>query len=194
MAKDHEIDELKLVADRNLEKSVEAVQGADMWSIDAERFGSLSSRAGRVHSPRLLLLAWEYDKLAEGTLARVLGEVWGAPEFPEQSLDVEDWRALFADAGYVVNGSPADRPAGPVTLYRGATYERRRGWSWTPDVDLAARFVERARIFDDSAIPTATVWIVKAPPESLCFASLPNGRGEDEYIIDPRRLRITKSD
>jgi hypothetical protein len=46
-------------------------------------------------------------------------------EYPDDALDREAWRTLFARADFTADGRPAERPAGPVELWRGSVPERR---------------------------------------------------------------------
>lgn len=73
----------------------------------------------------------------------VVADVWSMAEFPVNLMSAEIWVELFGEAGYTEHKQPAQRPAHPVTVYRGAPPERRHGISWTTDMDRARWFAER---------------------------------------------------
>ena len=81
---------------------------------------------------------------------------------------------------------------GPMVLYRGCSaWNRRRrtyGMSWTASREVAEGFAEGMwRIFQGGSVVLA----VEAPPDSIicALALLDNSYGEDEYLVDRRRLR-----
>lgn len=117
----------------------------------------------------------------------MIGPVWSAAEYPLETLGQQTWRELFAEAGYTVDGKPADRPIGPTRLYRGCPPSLRRRWAWTADRSVAERFASGVR----GRLP-GRVYQVDAPPESLLC--MDNGRGEAEYVVDTRGLKIREAD
>jgi len=74
------------------------------------------------------------------------------------------WLELFAAAAF-------PKPDQPVRLYRGASPERRNGWSWTPSVEMARAYARsRCPIQTMGAafpVPPRPVWTLLAPPESV---------------------------
>jgi len=82
------------------------------------------------------------------------------------ALSHPSWHLLFDGAGFTVGGKPASRPTQPVRLYRGATVDRRRLWSWTTDPEMAAWCAARGR----TAREPGFLWIMLAPPEA-CWSS-----------------------
>lgn len=103
--------------------------------------------------------------------------LWSGDGKVSSMLSLAQWRSLFTQAGYAQDGVPADRPAEPVRLYRGATVEGKHGMSWTSSLDTAKFF----------AIPTlgdeGTIWTAVFEPEHL-LARI-TARGEHEYVVDP---------
>lgn len=155
-------------------------------SISRDDFEVALSRAGRVHGPFLLGLAWWGRKIETVTLTALVSGVWSEAEYPQRSLRLVDWRELFAAAGYTVDGQPAARPAEPVTLYRGAVHSRRRGWSWTADYETAQRFASG----DLNGRQSGLVYVTSAPPLALLCGIHVASRSEDEYVVDTRGLKI----
>ncbi len=147
-------------------------------------------RLGRNQGPTFLA-----DLEAEGLLtpeaaAMVVPSVWSAVEFPNRSLPAEVWRWLFQLAGYTIDGVPAGRPIGGLTLFRRSTRAARHGWSWTEDESLAEHFASGGL----GGRATGRVWKVHAPSESL-LARIPAERpGESEYVVDTDGLAITPRD
>ncbi len=141
-----------------------------------------------MHHPYLLWLAWYCGKIEPATLTALIAGAWCMAEYPERSLPLADWREMFAAAGYTVEGQPAERPAEPVTLYRGAVHARRRGWSWTADREIAQRFASG----DFYRRQLGAVYVTSAPPSALLCRIHATGRSEDEYVVDTRGLKIVE--
>jgi hypothetical protein len=66
----------------------------------------------------------------------VLVEVWTSADFPERLLPRSTWVAWFREAAYA-------KPAGVLTIYRGATPRFARGMAWTTDIGRARWFANR---------------------------------------------------
>ncbi|WP_151524143.1 hypothetical protein [Serinicoccus kebangsaanensis] len=77
----------------------------------------------------------------------------------------------------------ADVPRRPITLYRGAPAQNKRGMSWTESRSVAENF---AALWGEQA--GGAVWTTQAPPSAIL------GRPSDsEVVVDPRRLgRVTE--
>lgn len=117
-------------------------------------------------------------------LTAAVGEVWAMAELPDDALSQDEWRQLFAVAGYTENGRRVARPAAPVRLWRGAEPQFRARGSWT-----GTRAV--AETYASGSLPWRTrgaVWTAVVPPQ-LIFARV-SMRDEDEYVIDARTLQI----
>lgn len=65
-------------------------------------------------------------------------------EFPERALGMDIWVRLFRRVGFVSDGAPP--PATPLTVYRGATWGRRRDMAWTTDRVQAKWFAARCSL------------------------------------------------
>jgi hypothetical protein len=140
---------------------------------------------GRNRGPELLSGLEDAGLLTLWALRKHVGAVWSGCEFPESALDVETWGELFDRAGYTVDGRRAPRPTAPLTLYRGATPERRYGLAWTPDRDVAAWFV--SRVFMP---PTSRVWRAVVEPGQLYAQNVRCREGEPEYVVDTCGLDV----
>ncbi len=158
----------------------------EQGGLDA--FERASLLVGRNNGPALLRVWYHLGALTDADLPPVVADVWSSAEWPTQSLTVREWVRFFRLAAY-----PA--PARPLTVYRGTTAGRRRGMSWTTDL-------EQARLFADAFVlmgRIAEVVSVIAPPEAVLAAMdevEPEGRKEHEVVVDPgllppvRRLEV----
>lgn len=99
-------------------------------------FFTLCCRAGRTTGPYLLLSAWNLRVISQEAVTASIASVWSMTEFPHKNLVQRDWLKLFGIAGFTVDGSPAQRPDKPVTLYRGCI-RRRRGFAWSARREVA---------------------------------------------------------
>lgn len=115
---------------------------------------------------------------------------WTECEFPEANLGTVPWRRLWARVGYLHEtrdgesrmGTP---PAQKLTLYRGAIESRKRGLAWSGTETRARWFAER---FSGDSFEDGRVWKIVVPPERI-YARF-EGRGEDEWVIDARHLKV----
>jgi hypothetical protein len=142
-----------------------------------EQFNWERGWLGRNAGPGLLL-DWYYTKrLDPADVGRVILDIWSAAEYPLRWAPVGDWVGLFRDAHLPV-------PAGPLTIYRGASPGRRRGMSWTTSLEQARWFARRWLTRGPAVVVTVT-----APPEAILavFGEV-DGRGEHEVIVDRRQL------
>lgn len=154
--------------------------------IGPDQFEELLDFIGRVDRPALLHDAWLLGRIEKATLTALIGQVWSMAEYPDRALEPMLWRWLFDAAGFTVDGVPAERPAGPVELWRGTVPERRRDWSWTTDRAVAERFAfghVRGR-------PDGRLYRVLAPSAALLCGN--TERGEAEYVLDTCGLRIVE--
>lgn len=140
--------------------------------------------ADRNYGPLFLEVACSEAKVTSNTVADLVGRVWAMAEFPDRQLDHDTWRWLFDVAGYTVDGQRQSRPSEPVLLYRGSVPERRTDWSWTTNVDVAAKYASgtmRGRL-------TGRLWTCLVPPDRLLAKN--TIRDEDEIVVDTRGLHI----
>ena len=149
------------------------VDGIIDWLRRNWRWFLSADRVGRNHSPELLVELWgDLDCDAEPA---AICNAWEVAEWPLRCLDPAIWRELWESVGYVENGRPADRPKGPLTLYRGG---HPHGWSWTDNLETAKFFANRP-IQKHRHVYSAVV------DTELLFAHIhdQDGRGEHEYVV-----------
>ena len=149
------------------------------------------STLGRNHVPALLVDLLGKDMgmgiyLDMNTLGEALEDAWTGAEFPERTVERELWITMFGWSGYIVDTTARERPAEPLTLYRGAKPDAKAGMAWTGSLEQAQWFANRPLQSGEGKVYTATV-----EPERL-LAHFPESRGEDEYVIDSEDLEITE--
>ncbi|MGK3110639.1 hypothetical protein [Streptomyces sp. WAC05858] len=163
----------------------EAAERAELFEV--ERFAELLLLAGRLDGPALLFDAWVGETIDARTLAAHVGCVWSMAEYPDAALDRPAWRTLFAAAGFTTDGRSAERPAGPVELWRGSVPERRADWSWTTRRTVAEGYATGTGA---RRPPTGRLYRTVASPYALLAHN--TGRGEDEYVLNTDGLTITE--
>lgn len=153
--------------------------------LTTEELAWLMGLAGRTSGPTFLAEALAEDKITAQTVADLIGDVWSSAEFPDWHHDRDTWRWLFDVAGFTVDGKRAQRPAEPLTLYRGSVPERCDDWSWSRDIKVAEKFAAGS-----AGRPPGRLWVCTVPPAHMLAA---NGyRDEDEVVVDTRGLQITE--
>lgn len=153
---------------------------APEWARVEDEVGPVAELASELYGRGLLV---------GPVLARAVPSAWSLSESPLRVLGHERWRELFAGTGFTIDGVPAPRPPHPVALYRGASHLRRRGWSWTPDPSVAARFALRHGLVGGAA----HVYWAEVPPAAMLAAMSPDFgifRGESEVVVDTAGLTI----
>lgn len=116
-------------------------------------------------------------------LTAAVAEAWTMCEYPEQAVGREQWIEWFNQAGYAVDGVRTLPPDG-IVLYRGGGDWNRMAWS--ADRSVAEWFRDRFRdVHGDGRLWTATV-----SGEALLAHIHDGGRGEDEFVIDPRGIAV----
>lgn len=97
----------------------------------------------RLHGPHLLYEAWVAGRVCDGDLRELIPGTWLYVDWPERIIGTGKWVRLFRAAGFFAIPYGLARPAGAVTLYRGASAGRRAGMSWTTDPGRADQFRQR---------------------------------------------------
>lgn len=145
-------------------------------------FYATAGPIGRNEAPAALVRCWH--AIPEAQRPATLAHVWGVAKWPERALGADTWVRLFRSVGFVSEaGRPA--PVEPLQAYRGATWGRRRGMAWTTDLDRARWFAERTTAF---GFVGHVFGAVVEPVAVLASLDSPNGRGEQEIVIDPAYL------
>ncbi len=156
-------------------------------TIDA--LSTALGRVGRDNGPQLLFNLWDEGLLTRWTLTRFVGEVWKACDHPEAEVAEELWLLAFEQAGYTVDGRRAEYPDTPLILYRGASFERRLGMSWTDDVNVARWFASK---WNDAKGYPGIVWTATVESWRLLARNTDTPDGEPEYIIDTFGLALAE--
>jgi hypothetical protein len=139
--------------------------------------------AGRNAGPWLLFQWWVEGRLTIDQKRQLLPAVWSGAERPLSTLGARDWIGLFREVGYVTDDPSYSKLTEPLTVYRGATWGRRRGMSWTLCRLTAERFAARSLVLGPAYIFTATV-----PPTGVLAMIREERPGEDEVVVDPAYL------
>jgi hypothetical protein len=161
----------------------------DHMPLRRDEFDYIAERIGRQHGPALLAALVRTGLTDDEFLAHALTAVWQMHEHPEYSdLPWFEWHHLFQQVGFVRNRVRAERPEGRVLLYRGATYSFRRGMSWTPSLELAEWYADRA----DQR--NGNIWAANVPWTKVLAVIDDPARGDAEYVVDTQRLRISHLD
>lgn len=172
-------------ADRVLEVALD--HGRRHGPLTVDDLSAACGTAGRIYAPRITCELWDSGLLEPEAVTAGVPIAWCVCEFPEMgsSIGRRWWLEMFAAAGFTVDGQPADRPHGTLTLYRGATHARRRDMAWTSDLDLARHFASGALL---GRMP-GQVYRVVAPWTAVL--AVVTDRAEHEHVIDTRGLKIT---
>lgn len=140
--------------------------------------------SGRNAGPVILRSLWLSGTLEPIELNPLVARVWSLAEFPEGSIGLSAWVAMFREAGFVTDDAGVERPRSPLRVFRGTTWGRRRRMSWTSDADKARWFARRASLFGFSGMLVSAT----APPAGVL--GILQGRNESEVIVDPATLTL----
>lgn len=151
--------------------------------MDADTFGTLLAYLGRVYGPHALYRLDRLDAIQPDAYAESVSRVWSLAEYPGHALYRQDWRRLWRKAGFTMDGVPAERPTGPVRVWRAATPRHKGSFAWTDDRERALWFLRHRR--EGGRLYTALV-----PPERLLARIHESGRRESEWIVDTRGVTI----
>ncbi|MEZ0053242.1 hypothetical protein ABIA30_004269 [Mycobacterium sp. MAA66] len=117
-------------------------------------------------------------------LAVAVESTWTAAEYPEGQLDDHElWQIMFDRAR-----DHLEVPTAPVTLYRGVRHEWAAAhMSWTGTLAVAQWFADR---YSNSHGAGGRVYVLRGVEPAHVLARVThgrgeNGRGEDEYVLDP---------
>lgn len=137
----------------------------------------------RIKGPQTLHDAWVNGNLADGDLRHLIPDTWLYTDWPERVIGAEKWVLMFRATGFIAIPYWLPRPDAPLTLFRGATPERREGMSWTQDVNRADQFRQRHSWHGPTAIYQAVV-----PPAAVLALLERRGEGPPEVVVDPQSL------
>ncbi len=127
-----------------------------------------------------ILTLWRNGALPQPTLNRILAEWWSSAGYPSETTTRTIVRVV-AEAGFVTDRAGVERPAAPLTVYRGGSLFPPRGVCWTTDPVIARFFAYRFGTVG-RAVFTAMV-----PPHGVL--GLFFERNESEVLVNPLSLR-----
>lgn len=137
----------------------------------------------RLNGPQILHDAWAAGRISDGDLRELIPETWLYTDWPERIISAGKWVQLFRAVGFLSIPYGLARPAEAVTVYRGASAERRAGMSWTTDIGRADHFRQR----HSWHAPTA-VYRAVATPQAVLALLERRGEGPPEVVVDPQML------
>jgi hypothetical protein len=137
----------------------------------------------RFNGPGVLYDAWAAGQVTDDDLRGLIPDTWLYMDWPERIIGTGKWVRLFRAAGFLSIPYGLPRPAEPMTVYRGATAERRSGMSWTPDIDRADQFRQRQSWHAPTAIYQTVVM-----PEAVLALLERKGESPPEVVVDPQML------
>jgi len=116
---------------------------------------------------------WATGRWGVDELRAVLPEVYvNRAVYRGDILGPRRWFHLFRAAGFLSDGG-AEKPAKPMTIYRGCRWDRVRRLSWTTDVAVAASF---------ACANSLSVGLGRDAPEYLCQGLV------FEAVVHPRHV------
>lgn len=137
----------------------------------------------RFNGRRILYDAWTARQIANADLRGLIPDTWLYVDWPERIIGADKWVQLFRAAGFLTIPYGLSQPASAITVFRGATAERRVGMSWTPDVNRARQFCQR-----HSWHAPATIYRTVVMPEAVLALLERKGESPPEVVVDPRML------
>lgn len=174
---------------RRLGPSMPPAEGPD--SPSSVRWPELSARLGRNEKPGLLVGAVGSGLLSDPAELRVaLEDTWTTCEWPGRAAEYDLCLTLFdmaVEKGAFLEETelrPLEALPESLQLYRAAAPGYEQGLSWTTSFERAHWFATRLAWAAGTA---HRIYEMEAPRESV-LASFHSTRGEQEYVLDIRRI------
>lgn len=140
-----------------------------------------------------LLRRIDANDLPVPVAAACVSHAWirAAPR-PLRIVPEEEWRRLWAAAGFCVDGRPAAPPTEPLLLFRGAPEAQARRWCWTDDPRIGVMYGTSGGRTRWEYASANMLWATLAPVGAL-RASLPAATTSAavvarEWVVDPAEL------
>jgi hypothetical protein len=137
----------------------------------------------RLNGPRFLYDAWAGGRIFDGDLRDLIPETWLYVDWPERIIGADNWIRLFRAAGFLSIPYGLSCPDSAITVFRGATAERRAGISWTTDKHRADQFRQRHSWHAPTSIYQAVV-----TADAVLALLERRGEGPPEVVVDPQML------
>ncbi|MCB2177568.1 MAG: hypothetical protein KQH57_17300 [Actinomycetales bacterium] len=149
---------------------------AEIW----KRHAGADEPIYRIAHQYVTYLARRFETDVEVAHANVPGLMWVLHP-PHRQLMAKDthadrtwWADRFREHPYLNEAQPAARPRGFLTLYRGATPDRRDGLTWTPSLLLASRY--------------GPTWVARVPGDALLCSYTDLHTALPAHVIAPEYL------
>jgi hypothetical protein len=82
----------------------------------------------RLNGPRVLHDAWAAGQVSDGDLRTLIPDTWLYVDWPERVIGTGKWVQMFRAAGFLSIPYGLSRPEPAITVFRGATEERRAAY------------------------------------------------------------------
>ncbi len=153
-------------------------------AIREGRFEDAFMLVGNEERHILLLKLWYGGLMDREGLRSVILQAWDhGPRVHGRDITSRRWVELFKEAGFVASPD-RPKPAGKVTLYRGApTRTGGNGMSWSSDIAVAKWFRDRWR----SRGIQAELYTTTVPADAIL--AMDDDRSESEIVVNPNFLR-----
>jgi hypothetical protein len=137
----------------------------------------------RLQGPRILHDAWSAGLISDLDLRGLIPDTWLYVDWPERVIGAAKWVPMFRAAGFLTIPYGLPPPAGPLSVYRGASAERMAGMSWSEDINRADQFRQGQAWY----APTGIYRTVVAPSAVLALLER-KGESPPEVVVDPKLL------
>jgi hypothetical protein len=141
----------------------------------------------RLQGPQILYDAWSSQLISDLDLRGLIPDTWLYVDWPERIIGAAKWVTMFRAAGFLSIPYGLPSPAGPMTVYRGASVERMAGMSWSEDINRADQFRQRQAWYASTAIYRTVV-----APDAVLALLERRGEGPPEVVVDPVMLNGIK--
>jgi hypothetical protein len=131
-----------------------------------------------------------WDELDLVTRRIELPKLWSRLDFPCAVIKPDVWVRLFREIGYTCDVPGYELPSpGRVEIFRGSTWGRRRGLSWTFSAEQAEWFAKRfSRFAGQGRFRPAYVFETEILVDGVLAVIATVRDGEQEVVVDPNCL------
>jgi hypothetical protein len=140
-----------------------------------------------VQGPQILYDSWAAGQVSDQDLRGLIPDTWLYVDWPERIIGAGKWVRMFRAAGFSSIPCGLPRPGSALTVFRGASFERCSGMSWTLDINRADQFRQRHCWYGPSALYRTVV-----PPVAVLALLERRGESPPEVVVD--RMMLTGID
>jgi hypothetical protein len=150
--------------------------------------------------------AWAGGQIPDCERRPLTPGTWLSVDWPERVIGAGKRVRLFRAAGFLSIPGGLSRPDSAMTVFRGATADRRTGMSWTMDVRRAGQFCQRhswhapAATYRTAAAPDAVLALLERRARGRRRSSrtrgcslLGTGRTASPAALPPRRMTTLRA-